>query len=146
MKVRSAEPRDFEAVTTLLESLGREVVTEQTRDRCREIYAAQVSDPTADHLVAEGDDGAVVGFCSLHFRRRLNYTTPEAWVPDLIVSEGLRGRGIGTALLEHAEQRAIDRSCWALSLESAHHRVEAHRFYAAFGMRDSGKAFRKLLG
>jgi GNAT superfamily N-acetyltransferase len=146
MKVRSAEPRDFEAVTLLLEALGRNAVTPDTRDRCREIYAAQVSDPTADHLVAENDEGEVVGFCSLHFRKRLNYTTPEAWVPDLIVSEKLRGTGIGTALLFQAEQRAIDRKCWSLSLESAHHRVEAHRFYASFGMRDMGKAFRKLLG
>jgi GNAT superfamily N-acetyltransferase len=146
MNVRSAEPRDFEAVTTLLEALGRKEVTEETRDRCREIYAAQISDPTADHLVAENDEGEVVGFCSLHFQKRLNYTTPEAWVPDLIVVEDLRRSGIGKALLEHAEQRAIERRCWALSLESAHHRVEAHRFYAAFGMRDMGKSFRKLLG
>jgi GNAT superfamily N-acetyltransferase len=146
MNVRSAEPRDFEAVTTLLEALGRQEVTDETRDRCREIYAAQISDPAADHLVAENDEGEVVGFCSLHFRKRLNYTTPEAWVPDLIIAEDLRRSGIGKALLEHAEQRAIDRRCWALSLESAHHRVEAHRFYGAFGMRDMGKAFRKLLG
>ena len=146
MKVRSAEPRDFDAITVLLEKLGRNVVTDQTRDRCREIYAAQLSDPAADHLVAENDDGEVVGFCSLHFRKRLNYTTPEAWVPDLIVSEGLRRTGIGKALLEHAERRAIERSCWGLSLESAYHRVEAHRFYGAFGMRDAGKSFHKLLG
>jgi len=146
MKVRSAEPRDFDAITELLEKLGRNSVTDQTRDRCREIYAAQLSDPAADHLVAEDDEGEVVGFCSLHFRKRLNYTTPEAWVPDLIVSEGLRRTGIGKALLEHAERRAIERGCWGLSLESAYHRVEAHRFYAAFGMRDAGKSFHKLLG
>ena len=145
MNVRSAEPRDFDAVTALLEALGRKEVTDETRDRCREIYAAQVSDPTADHLVAVDDDGEVVGFCSLHFRKRLNYTTPEAWVPDLIVAAGLRRTGIGRALLEHAEQRAIERGCWALSLESAYHRVEAHRFYGAFGMRDAAKAFHKLL-
>jgi GNAT superfamily N-acetyltransferase len=146
MKVRSAEPRDFDAVTELLEKLGRKEVTDSTRDRCREIYAAQVSDPAVDHLVAVDDDGEVVGFCSLHFRKRLNYTTPEAWVPDLIVSETVRRKGIGKALLEHAENRAIERGCWALSLESAYHRVEAHRFYAAFGMRDAAKAFHKLLG
>ena|SRR5436305_433308 len=146
MNVRSAEPHDFEAVTALLEALGRKEVTDDTRDRCREIYASQISDPTSDHLVAVNDDGEVVGFCSLHFRKRLNYTTPEAWVPDLIVSEGLRRTGVGKALLEHAEQRALDRNCWALSLESAYHRVEAHRFYAAFGMRDAGKSFHKLLG
>jgi GNAT superfamily N-acetyltransferase len=105
-----------------------------------------VSDPTVDHLVAENDDGAIVGFCSLHFRNRLNHPTPQAWVPDLIVSESLRGTGLGQALLDHAEQRAIERGCWEITLESAHHRREAHRFYGSFGMRDAGLFFRKLLG
>jgi GNAT superfamily N-acetyltransferase len=146
MNVRSAEPRDFEAVTALLEELGRETVTDATRDRCRELYAAQLSDPGSDHLVAENDEGAVVGFCSLHFRNRLNHPTPQAWVPDLIVADGLRRSGIGSALLARAEQRAIERGCWEITLESAHHRREAHRFYADFGMRDAGLFFRKLLG
>jgi GNAT superfamily N-acetyltransferase len=146
MNVRSAEPRDFDAVTALLEELGRNPVTDEIRDRCRELYAAQVSDPAADHLVAENEDGEIVGFCSLHFRSRLNYSTPQAWVPDLIVRERLRGTGVGKALLEHAERRAIERDCWEITLESAHHRLEAHRFYVAFGMRDAGKFFRKLLG
>ena len=146
MKVRSAEPRDFDAVTALLEELGRNPVTDETRDRCRELYAAQISDPAVDHLVAENDAGEVVGFCALHFRNRLNHTTPQAWVPDLIVRDSLRGAGIGGALLEHAERRAIERGCWDLTLESAYHRREAHRFYEAFGMRDAGKYFHKLLG
>jgi GNAT superfamily N-acetyltransferase len=146
MNVRSAEPRDFDSVTRLLEELGRATVTDETRDRCREIYAAQVSDPTADHLVAENEDGEIVGFCSLHFRNRLNHATPQAWVPDLIITDSLRRTGIGQALLDHAEQRAIERGCWEITLESAHHRREAHRFYASFGMRDAGLFFRKLLG
>ena len=145
MKVRSAEPRDFDAVTALLELLGRNPVTDATRDRCREVFAAQVSDPAADHLVAEDDGGEIVGFCSLHFRNRLNHTTPQAWVPDLIVREHVRRSGVGRALLEHAERRAIERGCWDLTRESAYHRQEAHRFYAAFGMRDGGKYFHKLL-
>jgi GNAT superfamily N-acetyltransferase len=146
MNVRSAEPRDFDAVTALLEELGRNTVTDDIRDRCREVYAAQVSDPAADHLVAEDEEGRVVGFCSLHFRKRLNHTTPQAWVPDLIVTAALRGSGVGRALLEHAERRAIERGCWDLTLESAYHRIEAHKFYGAFGMRDAGKYFHKLLG
>ena len=146
MRIRSAEPPDFDQVTDLLERLGRETVTDATRDRCREVYAAQVSDPTADHLVAEDDDGTLVGFCSLHFRKRLNHPTPQAWVPDLFVAEHVRRKGVARALLEHAENRAIERNCWEITLESGYQRAEAHRLYGAFGMRDAGKFFRKLLG
>jgi GNAT superfamily N-acetyltransferase len=143
--VRSAEPADFDDVVRLLESLGRAEVTDETRDRCRALYESQLSDPAADHLVAEEDGGAVVGFCSLHYLDRLNYTTPQAWVPDLIVDEERRGSGIGGALLEEAERRARERRCWALTLESAHWRKDAHRFYEAFEMTDSGKSFFKAL-
>jgi GNAT superfamily N-acetyltransferase len=146
MRVRDAEPQDFDAVTNLLELLGRARVTNETRDRCREIYASQISDPTASHLVAEDDDGTIVGFCSLHFRNRLNHPTAQAWIPDLFVLESARRRGIGRALLQEAERHALDRGCWDLTLESAYQRTEAHLLYTNFGMRDAGKYFRKLLG
>ena len=146
MKVRDAEPQDFDAVTRLLELLGRAVVTDETRDRCREIYAAQISDPAAKHLVAENDEGDVVAFCSLQFRNRLNHPTAQAWIPDLFVLETARRQGIARALLTEAERHAIDRGCWDLTLESAYHRTEAHVLYTNFGMRDAGKYFRKLLG
>ena len=128
----------------LLVSLGRPELTDDTRDRCVALYEAQLADPAADHLVAE-DDGVIVGFCSLHYLDRLNYTTPQAWVPDLIVAEETRSRGIGAALLSEAERRARERGCWVLTLESAHWREDAHRFYDAFGMTDAAKAFVKAL-
>ena len=99
-------------------------------------------DGDAAHLVAE-DAGEVFGFCSLHFRERLNFPTPEAWIPDLIVTERARRRGAARALLEDAERRARARDCWQLSLESAYFRTEAHSLYAAFGMDDVAKAFKK---
>ena len=146
MRIRDAEPQDFDAVTYLLERLGRAEVTDATRDRCREIYAAQLSDPAVKHLVAEDDDGQVVAFCSLHFRARLNHPTAQAWIPDLFVAESARRQGVARALLEEAERAAVDRGCWDLTLESAYQRTEAHLLYANFGMRDAGKYFRKLLG
>jgi GNAT superfamily N-acetyltransferase len=146
MRVRDAEPQDFDVVTELLELLGRAEVTDATRDRCREIYAAQVTDPATKHLVAENDAGEVVGFCSLHFRNRLNHPTAQAWIPDLIVRESARRQGVARALLQAAEDAALDRDCWDFTLESGYQRTEAHMVYANFGMRDHGKYFRKLLG
>ena len=144
MNVRIARPEDFGAVTALLEALGRAPVTDESRESCRAVYQAQLRDPDTDHLVAE-DDGAVAGFCSLHYRARLNFPTPEAWVPDLFVAEGSRGRGLGRALLEEAERRARDRGCHRITLESGYQRDAAHRLYARVGMEDAGKFFQKRL-
>jgi GNAT superfamily N-acetyltransferase len=145
MLVRSAESRDFDTVTALLEELGRSDVTDGTREACRAVYDAQVVDPGADHLVAEDDAGGVVGFCSLHFRPRLNEPHPQAWVPDLVVTEAARGAGAGMALLQEAEARARAQRCPTFTLESGFQRTDAHRLYERFGMVKPGWYFGKAL-
>jgi len=144
MRIRQARRDDFEQVTSLLEELGRPAVTPQTEADCRAVYEGQIMDPDAHHIVAE-HDGEVVAFASVHFRTRLNHPTEEVWMPDLIVTERARRRGIGRALLEEAEQRGRDRGCHMLQLESAYFRAEAHHMYRQFKMRDLGKAFYKAL-
>ena len=144
MTIRAARRDDFDAVTRLLELLGRPDVTGATEEDCRAVYEAQVVDPDAHHIVAELRD-EVVAFASMHFRTRLNHVTEEAWIPDLIVAESARRRGIGRALLEEAERKARERGCHMIELESAYFRAEAHHMYRQFGMRDAGKSFYKAL-
>lgn len=144
--IRPARGDDFEAVARLLEGLGRATVTDETRAEVEALFRQQVVDPTAHHMVAEDStSGTVVAFCSLHFRRRLNYTREEAWIPDLFVADAARRRGIAMALLEEAERRALARDCGQLSLESGHQRAEAHDLYRRFRMRDAGRYFTKRL-
>lgn len=144
MRVRAARRDDFEAVTRLLEELGRPLVPEAAAADCRAVYDEQVVDPDTHHIVVEGASG-LVAFASLHFRSRLNHPTQEAWIPDLIVTEGARRQGIGRALLEEAERHARERGCHMLALESAYQRAEAHHMYRQFKMRDAGKEFVKPL-
>jgi GNAT superfamily N-acetyltransferase len=143
--IRGARGDDFDAVVALLEGLGRPTLTDATREDARAVYRAQVLDPNAHHMVVASPTGELVGFCSLHYRTRLNHATEEAWIPDLYVAEHARNRGIGRGLLEEAERRAIARGCWHLTLESGHQRAEAHALYRNFRMRDSGRQFSKLL-
>jgi GNAT superfamily N-acetyltransferase len=144
MTVRAAQETDFERITQLLEDLGRARVTHESYAAARQVYLDQLVDPTAAHLVAV-DGGVVVGFCSLHFRMRLNSTTPQAWIPDLFVDPAARGRGSAKTLLIEAERLARERGCWELTLESGHERSEAHLLYSAAGMQDAGRFFRKPL-
>jgi GNAT superfamily N-acetyltransferase len=144
MRIRAARRDDFDAVTRLLEELGRPHVGAAEEPDCRAVFDEQVVDPDAHHLVAESADG-VVAFCSLHFRTRLNWPSPEAWIPDLVVTDAARRAGIGRALLEEAQRRARERGCHALALESGYRRAEAHHLYRGFRMRDEGKFFRKPL-
>jgi GNAT superfamily N-acetyltransferase len=144
VRVRPARADDFEVVTALLEELGRRRVPEETREEVRALYERHLEDDRARHLVVEDDDG-VIAFCSLHFRDRLNNPTPDAWIPDLIVTESARRRGAARAMLREAERIAREWGCWQLTLESGYQRRLAHKLYASEGMTDAGKYFTKSL-
>lgn len=143
--VRAARAEDFEAVTALLEELGRELVTPETEDDCRRVFEAQVADSGSGPLVVEDGAGSVIACCSLHFRARLNRPRPDAWIPDLIVAPDARRRGAARLLLEEAERLARRRGCWQLTLESGYQRTEAHQLYESYGMQNQGYYFDKAL-
>ncbi len=145
MVVRPVRAADFQAVCGLLAELGRPAVGSRTEDVCRATFEADLADPSADHLLALDDGDTPVGFCSLHYRRRLNQPVEEAWIPDLIVADRVRGTGVGRALLVEAERRAIDRGCHHITLESGHARTRAHGVYVAAGFQDTGRQFGKRL-
>lgn len=146
VRIREATPADWPAVTALLVELGRpDVRVDHEREaQARLAFVAYLGRIDAVALVAE-QDGRVTGFLDLEFRGWLNRLTPEAWIPDLIVAEGLRGRGIGGALLERAEELARARGCFGMALESADWRTDAHRFYEAHGWTRIARHFEKDL-
>jgi GNAT superfamily N-acetyltransferase len=86
-------------------------------------------------------DGTPVGFISLEMRQPFFTTRPQAWIPDLIVTEAARGQDIGAALLDAAFGEAVRRGCYAAALESGHHRAVAHQLYLTAGMSDVGSFY-----
>ncbi len=138
--VRRITAEDFAAVSALLAELGRPAIEPETEARVHAAFARLVADANSAAMLAEAG-GQPVGFCSLHFRDRFNHPTPEAWIPDLVVTEAARGTGAGKALLQAAITEARKRGCHNLTLESGYSRQVAHRFYAMQGLADKGKYF-----
>ena len=128
---------DFDAVTRLLAELGRPTPTEEKLPALRRTYSQHVARPDTASMLARLE-GAPVGFISLEFRERYFMSTPQAWIPDLIVAEAARGRRIGAALLDAAFVEALRRGAYAAVLESGHQRSVAHRLYIGAGMTDLG--------
>jgi GNAT superfamily N-acetyltransferase len=128
---------DFEATTRLLAELGRPAPAEEKLPALRRTYSQHVGRSDTGSMLALLD-GMAVGFVSLEFRQPFFTHKPQAWIPDLIVTEAARGRDIGAALLDAAFAEAIRRGAYAAALESGHHRAVAHRLYGAAGMADVG--------
>jgi len=142
--VRPAEEEDFLRVAALLTELGRPRITPETADKAQATYRRHVSDPQTASLVAEAE-GEIVGFLSLVFREHLNFVQPQAWIPDLIVTESARSLGAGRALLEAAFAAARQVGCEVVRLESGYGRKVAHQVYEAVGMTNGGYYFMKRL-
>ncbi len=142
--VRPAETGDFLRVTALLTELGRPALTPETSDRVQAVYARHLADSLTKSLVAEAE-GEIVGFVSLVFREHLNFAHPQAWIPDLIVTEAARGKGAARKLLERAFAEAKAYGCHHLRLESGYQRKVAHQVYEAVGMTNGGYYFMKQL-
>jgi GNAT superfamily N-acetyltransferase len=128
---------DFEATTRLLAELGRPPPTEEKMPALRRTYAMHVARSDTGSMLAFAD-GAPVGFVSLELRQPFFVTAPQAWIPDLLVTESARGRRIGAALLDAAFAESAKRGAYAVALESGSHRTVAHRLYTGAGMADSG--------
>jgi GNAT superfamily N-acetyltransferase len=141
VQVRPAQLADFAAVAGLLGELGRPAVTPEAEADALAVYRRHIDRwPATASLVAE-EDGEVAGFMSLEFRERLNRIRPQAWIPDLIVTERFRGRHAGKALLCRGLELARERGCWSVILESGRSRVVAHALYRAVGMENEGEYF-----
>lgn len=145
MWVREARAGDWPEVSALLAELGRpDVRGTAEEESARQLFERYLSRDDTFAFVAELD-GRVVGFANVELRERLNFSTLEAWIPELIVTEEARSKGAGGALLQKCEEVARARDCWSLNLESATWRERAHAFYEREGMKDVARAFVKVL-
>jgi GNAT superfamily N-acetyltransferase len=83
-------------------------------------------------LVAEVD-GAVVGCLSTSVMRVLHRPAPVGRISMMVVDEPLRGRRIGEAMVDAAEQVLAAQGCYMVEVTSHVRRTDAHRFYERLG-------------
>ena len=92
-------------------------------------------------LVAKEDGkmiGSMLGICCK------GLAMPFLVVEDVIVKDGLRGKGVGRKLMESLDEFAKSKKCTYAILVSSSFRKGAHEFYEKVGFADSVVGFRKL--
>ena len=136
--VRMAAPADWAAVAGLLVELGRGVAAGTADDPThRQSFAGHLRQLGNVTLVAE-IDGEVVGVVDMEYHQRLGDHRPQARVNDVVVTERVRGAGIGSALLGRAEELARKRGCFRMALVTASWREASIAFYRREGWQDYG--------
>lgn len=136
VRIRAAGAEDRLVVQDLLRQLGYVFTTEEVQARL-DLLAMSDADPV---LLAIQDD-EVVGLIALHFATMLQQREPVAQITALVVRDGVRGAGIGKALVDAGGDLARRSSCGRLELRTANARTEAQAFYRRLGFTNTAVGF-----
>jgi GNAT superfamily N-acetyltransferase len=137
-QVRPARAGDIGAVEALAAELA--LSFEFSPERFRASYPALLAADGACLLLAV--DGSEAAGYLLGFRHLTFYAGgPVAWVEEVVVRRGDRGRGAGRALTGAFEGWAAAAGCALVALATR----RAAPFYLALGYEESAAYFRKVL-
>lgn len=130
--IRPARPDEADTIIAAFDWLfappgARPALWDEARARRTLAEIAGADDATV--LLAQADDGAVVGICSVALDLMSIRYGRRAWVEDLAVDPGRRSGGVGKALLDAARAWAREHGATHLELDSGDARTDAHRFY-----------------
>jgi GNAT superfamily N-acetyltransferase len=139
--IRRATGDDVGAATRLVAEMGaRRSPLPDRMEAVGRAFRQLVARPGDRSLVALLD-GAPAGICTLELRASLRDAGAQAWLPELVVTEPARGRGIGAALLHRALAEAADAGARAVVAECGQRRTTARHLLDAAGFRPAGSTF-----
>lgn len=110
-------------------------------DKAFEMYNEMLLDDSYFVVVAKEEEeiiGSAIGICCK------TLTVPFLIIEDVVVKEGLRGKGIGKKIMESLDSFAERKKCAYAILVSSDFRKKAHKFYENHGFTDSVRGFRKV--
>jgi ribosomal protein S18 acetylase RimI-like enzyme len=144
--IRIASSKDIPIILGLLYDLGRPKPHKDSDvDSFRKLVTKYVTDSDKQILVAVFDDIEIVGMLSMMFLPRLNRTTLEMYIPELVVLEKYQNQGIGKKLINSCITIAKEKKCHRIRLESGNQRKESHQFYKNLGFEQTALSFTKNL-
>ena len=149
IRIREAiekDTKDIDVLIELLYDLGRPKPQKDSDvDIFKNLVKKHITDSDKKILVAELNDVEIIGMISIVFLSRLNRTTLEMYIPELVVLEKYQKQGIGKKLIDSCITLAKEKKCHRIRLESGNQRKESHQFYKNLGFEQSALFFAKNL-
>lgn len=137
---RRATEADADPVAALLTELGYASTAADVVDRMQRALHSDTS-----YLLVAQSGHDVIGLIAAELVPYFPNGSTVCRVTALVVASQNRRRGLGEQLLARATDFARDHGCSGIELTSAHHRLDAHRFYERLGFsRTSLRFFRSL--
>jgi len=140
LAIRGAETGDAAALADLMTQLGYPTRASEMEMRMEAICA----DKNYATLVAV-NDGIVCGMIGTFTSYSYEHNSPSGRILALVVSEKMRGRGVGRALIAAAENHLAQKNIRRIAVNTRFERKEAHEFYEKVGYTRNGYRFVKEL-
>ena len=134
--LRPATPADLEAVLALHRTFFSEDGYAFREDESRANLARLLGDATLGRLWVMDEGGEVIGYLLLAFGFSLEFRGRDAFVDELYVAPGHRGRGLGTLALSLATEDCREFGVRALHLEVERYKEGAQALYRRAGFVD----------
>ena len=135
------EKLKIDDLSQVLELHSTLVPFEISYDKSLKIYKEMLENDNYYLVVVKEDNnilGCAIGICCQCLA--VSFLVIE----DVIVKDGLRGKGIGKKLMNSLDEFAEKKQCAYAILVSSDFRKNAHKFYENIGFTDSVRGFRKV--
>ena len=136
--VREARLEDAAGLAQLILELGYDVSEADVAARLPQLFGLGLPP-----LVAEADE--LIGCLTMSMTMVLHRPRPVGRISMLVVTEKLRGGGVGRALVAAAEAFLTERGCGLIEVTSNVRRDRAHAFYEGLGYERTSFRFGKPL-
>ena len=133
--IRESLREDVPAMFELIKELALyEKAPEQVTNTIEQMYLDGFGENPIFGTIVSEVDGLVVGM-ALYYFRYSTWKGKRLYLEDLIVSETMRGRGLGEKLLEAIIEQARKTACTGLMWQVLDWNEPAINFYKKFGAR-----------
>ncbi len=133
--IRDAVREDVPAMFELIKELALfEKAPEQVTNSVEQMYVDGFGEHPIFETIVSEVDGDIVGM-ALYYFRYSTWKGKRLYLEDLIVSETMRGRGLGEKLLNEIIEKAHQTACTGLMWQVLDWNEPAINFYKKFGAR-----------
>ena len=133
--IRDAVREDVPIMFELIKELALyEKAPEQVTNTVEQMYVDGFEDNPIFGTIVSEVEGEIVGM-ALYYFRYSTWKGKRLYLEDLIVSETMRGRGLGEKLLESVIEKARQTACTGLMWQVLDWNEPAINFYKKFGAK-----------
>jgi len=132
IQTRECTKNDFHHIKRLLFQLWPDLYDDE--NYLKNIFEKRI-DKKSHFLICAEEDDSIIGFCSLVVKNTFLVNGLYGQIDEVVVDDTLRNKGIGKILLDEVIKIAMKAGCRMIELNTAFHRVNAHKFYEKYGFK-----------